>query len=155
MGVYFVPQRIEAENKPLCQGGLTGLSLNTTQPHIIRAVLESIVYQTQDVLGSLKDDYGIEVSKISADGIHTKNGFVMQFQSDISGCPVLTCDPDDTAAQGVMFLTGLAAGFWDKLESAFSYAHSGLCYTPKLPDEECSEKILGWRKALKQVRGGV
>ncbi len=151
-GVYYVPQRVEAENKPPCQGGLVGMNLHTTQPHIIRAVLESIVYQTQDVLNSLKDDYGVAVSKISADGIYSENEFVIQFQSDISSCPVLTCDAYDTVAHGVLILTGIKAGFWDKLEDAFECAHNGLNYKPNLSAQEIDKKMLGWSNAVKQVR---
>lgn len=119
-GVYIVPA-FAGLGAPYwdmyARGTITGLTRGSNKNHIVRAALESIAYQTNDLLTSMKSDSGIDITALRADGGASQNGFLMQFQADISSVKIIRPDCAEATALGAAFLAGLAAGFWkDKAE---------------------------------------
>jgi glycerol kinase len=94
------------------RGAVFGLSRGTTKEHFIRAAVESMAYQTRDVLAAMQADAGIELKELRADGGAIANDFMAQFQSDLLGVPVLRPEVAETTALGAAYLAGLATGFW-------------------------------------------
>lgn len=119
-GVYIVPA-FAGLGAPYwdmyARGTITGLTRGSNKNHIVRAALESIAYQTNDLLASMKSDSGIDITALRADGGASQNGFLMQFQADISSVKIIRPDCAEATALGAAFLAGLASGFWkDKAE---------------------------------------
>src|SRR2546423_1141388 len=91
---------------------MVGLTRGTTREHIARAALEAIAYQTADVLNAMRSDSGIELNELRVDGGASRNDFLMQFQADVLGIPVVRPANTETTAAGAAYLAGLATGFW-------------------------------------------
>ncbi|MEK6801491.1 MAG: glycerol kinase [Nitrospirota bacterium] len=114
-GVYFVPAftGLGAPHwDPYARGLLVGLTRGTTFAHLARAALESIAYQVADVLDAMRDGSGFQVEELRVDGGASRNDWLMQFQSDLLGLPVIRSTVTETTAQGAAYLAGLAVGFW-------------------------------------------
>ncbi|UUZ86628.1 hypothetical protein LJK88_11975 [Paenibacillus sp. P26] len=115
VGVYFVPAFAGLGTpywEPNARGMITGLSRSTGKAHLVRAALEAIAYQTRDVLEVMQQEAGRRLTELRVDGGAVKNGFLMQFQADLLGVPVVRPQVTETTALGAAMLAGLAVGFW-------------------------------------------
>lgn len=132
------------------RGTIIGLTRGVNRNHIIRAVLESIAYQTYDVLNAMQQDSGIRMTSLKVDGGAAANDFLMQFQADIIQAPVLRPSCLETTAMGAAFLAGLTVGFWssqDEITQKLSIASE---FKPQRNDEWCKQALSGWHKAVKR-----
>ena len=121
--------------------------------HIIRATLESLAYQTNDVLQAMKADSGIDLSALKVDGGASANNFLMQSQSDIINAPVQRPKCVETTAMGAAYLAGLAVGYWMSKEDVIKNWAIDRVFQPSISDKERKEKIDGWNKAVKYAFG--
>lgn len=134
--------------KPEAKGVITGLTRGVGKNHIIRAALDAIAYQVNDIVTAMGKDAGSVVSSIRVDGGASVNGYLMQMQADISNAEVIRPSCVETTAMGVAYLAGLAVGFW-KDEADLMRIDSGeTIYTPKKDEAWRSEHIDGWKKAV-------
>lgn len=155
-GVYFVPA-FSGLGAPywdnVARGVIYGLTFKTRREHIIRAAIEAIAYQIRDVLEVLMGNSGIEIKEIRADGGATRNNFLMQFQADILGIPVLRTSIEDMSAFGSFLMGGLGFGVWNDLkdlQSLLAEKHFDV-FSPKFPQEK-REKYYGeWKNILRKA----
>ncbi|WP_291562360.1 MULTISPECIES: glycerol kinase GlpK [unclassified Clostridium] len=150
-GVYIVPA-FTGLGAPYwdmyARGAIFGLTRGANRNHIIRAALESIAYQTKDVIDAMIEDTGLELEELKVDGGASSNGFLLQFQSDILGKIVRRPLIRETTALGAAYLAGLAVGFWKDKEEIMDKWNIDNEYTPNL-DEETRQKLYkSWRKAV-------
>lgn len=154
-GVYVVPAFVGLGTPYWdsdARGAVFGLTRGTTQAHFVRATLESLAYQTKDVLSSMEADSGIQLKKLRVDGGATANNFLMQFQSDLLGVPVERPVVLETTALGAAYLAGLAVGFWnDKKEIAENWSIDQT-YEPRMDDKTREKLYNGWVKAVQATR---
>jgi len=150
-GVYFVPAFVGL-GAPYwdmyARGIIAGLTRGAKKEHILRAAEESIAYQSRDVLEVIQKDSGISLKKLKVDGGAVRDNFLMQFQSDILGVPVIRPQVTETTALGAAYLSGLAIGFWkDKVEIATKWKVDKE-FKPNM-DEKIKERLYsGWKKAV-------
>ena len=149
-GVYMVPAftGLGAPQWDMyARGLLIGITRGTRREHIIRAALESIAYQSADLLEAVSADAGRAIDELSVDGGASANGFLMQFQSDILGIPVCRPEVYESTAQGAAYLAGLTSGFWtpDELLAARKIA---VRYTPQMDGEKREKCRRGWKRAV-------
>lgn len=150
-GVYVVPAFTGLGAPywlPSCRGAIFGLTRGTSQDHLIRATLESLAYQTEDVLQAMQKDAGMKLTALKVDGGASKNDFLMQFQSDISNCDVHRSLISETTALGDACLAGLAVGFWKDKQEIIDNFKSGSQFTPTIDEEERSKLLEGWHRAI-------
>lgn len=150
-GVYLVPAFVGL-GAPYwdmyARGTIVGLTRGAKREHIVRAALESITYQTRDVLEAMQKDSGIELTELKVDGGAVANNFLMQFQSDILGVPVARPVVAETTALGAAYLAGLAVGYWkDKAEIAAKWALNKK-FEPEMAEEDRDALYKGWKKAV-------
>jgi glycerol kinase len=155
-GVYVVPAFVGLgapywDDK--ARGAIVGLTRGTTKEHITRATLESIAYQTRDVLTAMEIDSGIKLAELKVDGGAVKNNFLMQFQSDILGVPVDRPVVQETTALGAAFLSGLAVGFWKSTDEVTNNWKLDNRFEPVLPANEREALYKGWQTAVKAAQG--
>lgn len=131
------------------RGTIVGLTRGCNKYHIIRATLESIAYQTNDVIKAMKADSGIELSALKVDGGASTNNFLMQAQSDIINAPVNRPQCVETTAMGAAYLAGLAVGYWKDKEDVRKNWATDQTFEPKIGEEERERQIKGWNKAVK------
>ena len=137
--------------KPQVKGAILGLTRGTTQEHIIRATLESLAYQTNDVLKAMSDDSKMKIDFMQVDGGASKNDFMMQFQSDISNTVIKRSLISETTALGAAYLAGLAVGYWkDKEEIKLNY-QVGSIFEPTMEENARQTRLIKWNKAIKSV----
>ncbi len=151
-GVYMVPAfaGLGAPHwNQHARGALYGLTRGTTDAHIARAALESIAYQTNDVLKAMESDAGIPIAELRVDGGATINNGLMQFQSNMLQVPVLRPKVYETTALGAAYLAGLAVGYWNSVEELQKQWQVDARFTPNLPQEEVNQLLKGWRRAVK------
>ena len=135
------------------RGTIVGITRGVNKYHIIRATLESIAYQVNDVLEAMKADAGIELAALKVDGGASANDFLMQTQADIINAPVKRPGCVETTAMGAAYLAGLAVGYWkDKEEVKKNWAVNQVFY-PEITEEERKTRIKGWNKAVKYAYG--
>ena len=135
------------------RGPIVGITRGVNKYHIIRATLESIAYQVNDVLEAMKADAGIELAALKVDGGASANDFLMQTQADIINAPVKRPGCVETTAMGAAYLAGLAVGYWkDKEEVKKNWAVDQVFY-PEITEEERKTRIKGWNKAVKYAYG--
>ena len=154
-GVYMVPAFVGLGAPywdPYARGILTGLTRGANRNHIVRATVESMAYQTYDVLHAMEQDAGIPLAELRVDGGAAANSFLLQFQSDITGVPVLRPSTLETTALGAAYLAGLAVGYWDDLTEIRRNWQVSAAFNPSLSHEEAEEKMNGWHHAVKQAR---
>ena len=135
------------------RGCIVGLTRGVNRDHIVRATLESLAYQTGDVLHAMQEDSGIRLAALRADGGASANDFLMQFQADIIGAPVLRPACTETTALGAAYLAGLAVGFWSDTDALRRNIETPRVFEPLMGDAERSERILGWEKAVRCAFG--
>ena len=131
------------------RGIITGLTRGVNKYHIIRAALESIAYQVNDVLKAMEADSGIRLSALRVDGGACANNFLLQAQADISGAPVHRPKCVETTALGAAYLAGLAVGYWKDRNSIRENWQMDRRFEPQLCEEERKKRISGWKKAVK------
>jgi glycerol kinase len=150
-GVYLVPAFVGL-GAPYwdmyARGIIVGLTRGTKKEHILRAAEESIAYQSRDVLEVIQKDSGINLKKLKVDGGAVRDNFLMQFQSDILGVPVVRPQVAETTALGVAYLSGLAVGYWNDKEEIAKNWKVDREFSPNM-DEKTKEKLYkGWKKAV-------
>ena len=154
-GVYFVPAFVGLAAPhwdPYARGGILGLSFGVNRNHVIRAALEAIAYQIRDVTDAMQTDSGIKTVEIKVDGGASKNNFLMQFQADLLGVPVLRPTVTESSARGAAFLAGLAVGFWaDRAELIDSFQLDRR-FEPAMDPQDAQRLVAGWHKAVERVR---
>ena len=131
------------------RGTIVGLTRGVNKYHIIRATLESLAYQVNDVLQAMKADSEIDLAALKVDGGASANDFLMQFQSDIINAPVKRPCCVETTAMGAAYLAGLAVGYWGSKEDVIKNWAIDKVFTPAMDGEDREEKIKGWNKAVK------
>jgi glycerol kinase len=150
-GVYLVPA-FAGLGAPYwdmyARGTMVGLTRGANKNHIIRATLESLAYQTRDVLDAMQEDSGLKLSKLQVDGGATANNFLMQFQSDILGTEVVRPTVTETTALGAAYLAGLAVGFWPSKEVITENFAVDRLFTPELSEDMRASKYEGWKRAV-------
>jgi glycerol kinase len=154
--VYFVPALVglgAPHWDPYARGTLVGLTRGTTRAHIARAALESICYQTRDVVNAMGRESGISLKELRADGGASGNGFLMQFQSDLLGVPVEVPAVAETTALGAGYLAGLAIGFWTGQEELEHKWQMGRRYEPLMKAAERDRLCARWQEAVERSRG--
>ena len=154
-GVYVVPAFVGL-GAPYwdmyARGIIVGLTRGTNKNHIIRAALESIAYQTKDVLDAMVKEVGADISCIKVDGGASKNKFLMQFQSDIVGKKVIRPIITETTALGAAYLAGLAVGFWKDKEEISKLWYSSEEFNPNMEEEKKEKYYKGWKKAIERAK---
>lgn len=151
-GVYLIPAfaGLGAPHwKQYARGSIFGMTRGTNQSHIARAALESIAYQTYDVLNAMEADSGIPIAELRVDGGATANNLLMQFQADVMQAPVLRPEVVETTALGAAYLAGLAVGFWDSVESLQKQWKVDKRFTPSMEKEKIQALLKGWQRAVK------
>ena len=151
-GVYVVPA-FTGLGAPYwdayARGTIVGLTRGTNENHIIRATLESIAYQTRDVLDAMQADSGIRLSALRVDGGAVANNFLMQFQADVLDTEVHRPKITEVTALGAAYLAGLAVGFWDNLDELQGKAEIDRSFMPHQDEEKRQRRYKGWKRAVK------
>jgi glycerol kinase len=151
-GVYFVPAfaGLGAPHwNPYARGTLFGLTRGSSNAHIARAALDSIAYQTYDVLKAMEADAGIQIKELRVDGGATVNNQLMQFQSDILNCKVVRPKITETTALGAAYLAGLAVGYWKNVDEIQEQWQIDKSFSPAMKEEQRKELMNGWQRAVK------
>lgn len=133
------------------RGTVVGITRGVNKYHLIRATLESIAYQTRDVLQVMEEDSQIALGTLKVDGGACANNFLMQFQSDIIGVPVQRPRCIETTALGAAYLAGLAVGFWQSREDILQNGQVERTFLPQMDEEQRKIRIAGWNKAVKRA----
>lgn len=154
-GVYMVPAFVglgtpywDAE----ARGAIFGLTRGTEKEHFIRATLESLCYQTRDVLEAIEKDSDIKVNNLRVDGGAVKNNFIMQFQADLLNVEVERPEVSETTALGAAYLAGLAVKFWDNKDSIANGWKLEKEFKPEMDDKERTKLYKGWKKAVEATQ---
>ena len=134
------------------RGLLIGIERGTTRAHIVRATLESIAYQTRDLLEAMRVA-GQPIEVLRVDGGGTANGFLMQFQADVAGIPVEVAATQETTALGAAFLAGLATGVWKSPDDLRRRRAVAARYEPRMSADERESLYAGWQRAVDRSRG--
>ena len=154
-GVYIVPAftGLGAPHWDMyARGAIFGLTRGANRNHIIRATLESIAYQTKDVIDAMIEDSGINLTALRVDGGATANNFLMQFQSDILNVNVERPDVTETTALGAAYLAGLAVGFWKSKGEIVQNWSINRKFRPQMLDEYREQLYNGWKKAVEKTK---
>lgn len=154
-GVYVVPAFVGLGTPywdSEARGAVFGLTRGTEKEHFVRATLESIAYQTKDVLLAMEEDSGIKISKLRVDGGASVNDFLMQFQSDLLNIEVERPKVSETTALGTAYLAGLAVGYWDSLDDIKNNWVLGKKYAPMLEEAKREKYYHGWKCAVKAAQ---
>jgi glycerol kinase len=150
-GVYMVPAFVGLGTPYWdsdVRGAVFGLTRGTSKEHFIRATLESLAYQTRDVLSAMEQDSGIALKTLRVDGGAVQNNFLMQFQSDILNVPVERPIVSETTALGAAYLAGLAVGYWGSQEEIAKQWVIDKKFEPGMSDSEREKLYEGWKKAV-------
>ena len=153
-GVYVVPAFTGLGAPywdPYARGAIVGLSRGANRNHIVRATLESIAYQTKDVLEAMLSDSGEKLQSLRVDGGATANNFLMQFQADILNTQVERPTVKEVTALGAAYLAGLATGFWKDLEELRDKASIERTFLPDQNEAKQQRRYKGWKKAVKRA----
>lgn len=155
-GVYFVPA-FAGLGAPYwnqdARGSLFGITRGTTSAHIARAAVESIAYQTMDVVKAMEADAELEIKELRVDGGATVNDALVQFQADILGTDVIRPVTIETTALGAAYLAGLATGYWSDTEEIQELWQVDKSFSPKLTTEEVQNGIQEWKRAIQALQG--
>ncbi len=135
------------------RGTIVGITRGTNKNHIIRATLESIAYQVCDVIFAMEADAGTKLKSLRVDGGASANDFLMQFQADMVGVPVIRPACVESTALGAAFLAGLATGFWNNTGELEAKTDIDRTFEPVMSEEERAVKLKGWNKAVKYAYG--
>ena len=151
-GVYVVPA-FTGMGAPYwsqhARGTIVGVTRGCAKEHFIRATLESIAYQTADVLQSMEHDAGVSLTDLKVDGGASANNFLMKFQADVTGKTVHRPKCIETTALGAAYLAGLAVGYWKDRKEICENWNQGREFHPDMEEEERTKLLRGWHKAVK------
>ncbi|RXK19040.1 glycerol kinase GlpK [Macrococcus sp. DPC7161] len=154
-GVYVVPAFVGLGTPywdSEARGAVFGITRGTEKEHFIRATLESLAYQTRDVLDAMEKDSGIELKTLRVDGGAVKNNFLMQFQSDILNVPVERPEINETTALGAAYLAGLAVGYWDSKDEIKNRWQLEKQFDPSMDESTREDLYEGWQVAVKATQ---
>jgi glycerol kinase len=154
-GIYLVPAftGLGAPHWDMnARATMVGMTRGTNKGHIARAALEAISYQCQEVLKIMQQDSDYEISELKVDGGATGNELLMQMQADISNLRVNRSRVQETTVLGAAFIAGIGAGFWKSKSDISSIRHTKRVYTPSMTDEERTEKLSFWAKAVERSK---
>lgn len=150
-GVYFVPAFVglgAPHWNATARGLVSGITRATRPAHFARAALESIAYQTRELVEAMEADSGERLAELRVDGGAAQNDFLMQFQADVLGRPIVRPSDTETTALGAAYLAGLATGFWKSLEEVESFWRAERRFEPSMPERE-RERLFGeWKSAV-------
>jgi glycerol kinase len=138
---------------PYARGTIVGLTRGATAAHIARAALESIAFQSADLLDAMQADAGTRVAELRVDGGAARNDLLMQFQSDLTGAPVVRPQITETTALGAAYLAGLAVGFWKSDDEIARQWRTERRFEPKMPATRARELRARWTQALERAKG--
>jgi glycerol kinase len=153
-GVYFVPAFVGLGApywNPDARGIITGLSRGTNRNHIIRATLESLAFQTYDVLKAMAGDAATDMNTLKVDGGACANNFLMQFQADIAKTPVYRPKCIETTALGAAYLAGLSTGYWQSTAEIQELQQIERVFQPEMKEQEREKLLSGWEKAVNKL----
>ena len=155
-GVYFVPA-FAGLGAPYwdmyARGTIVGLTGGTGRAHIVRATLESIAFQVKDLIAAIEADSGIKLKELRVDGGAVGNAFLMQFQADMLGVPVVVSKVAETTALGAAYLAGLTVGFWKDQDEISSHWQEGIRYEPLMDKGKADCLYAGWKRAVERAKG--
>ena len=154
-GVYFVPAFTGLGAPywdPHARGMILGLTRGITKAHLTRAALQAIAFQTRDVLEAMTRDTGIPLRELRVDGGAVRNEFLMQFQADILGIPVVRAAINETTARGAAYLAGLAVEFWRDTAELAAHNQGTRRFEPSMPTSQRNKLYAGWMQAVQQAR---
>lgn len=134
---------------PYARGTIVGLTRGVNRNHLVRATLESMAYQSLDVLEAMQEDAGLSLSALRVDGGATENNFLMQFQADMINTPVVRPKTVETTAKGAAFLAGLAVGFWKDTDELRTLQADARTFIPTMTEEQREQKQRGWHHAVR------
>jgi len=134
------------------RGTIVGLTRGSSAAHIARAALESIAYQSADLLDAMQADAGVRLAELRVDGGASRNDLLMQFQSDVIGAPVVRPQITETTALGAAYLAGLAVGFWKNDDDLASQWRTERRFEPAMPPTRVHELRARWTQALGRAR---
>lgn len=137
---------------PYARGAVMGITRGANKNHLVRATLESLAYQTRDLIDAMNDDLGTRITSLKVDGGACSNNFLMQFQSDILNCTVKRPVCVETTSLGAAYLAGLAVGYWENKEDVVHNWQTDRIFEPSMEDEKREELLKGWKKAVSRVR---
>ncbi len=135
------------------RGTITGLTRGANRAHLVRAALESIAYQTREVVDAMAHDSGLRPQALRVDGGATRNDFLCQFQADILGIPVERPATTESTALGAAYLAGLATGFWKDRQELAAHLRSGRRFEPGMDLSRREELFAGWQRAVERAKG--
>lgn len=153
-GVYIVPAFAGLGApywNPYARGAIFGLTRGADKCHLTRATLESLAYQTNDLLEAMKEDIGYELLSLQVDGGACANNFLMQFQADITAKPVKRPECIETTSLGAAYLAGLATGFWSDMDDITENLKTDREFTASMDEEKRTKLLAGWKKAVRCV----
>ena len=155
-GVYVVPAFVGLGAPywdPYARGAVLGITRGANKNHLVRATLESMAYQTKDLIDAMTEDLGGRLAVLKVDGGASANNFLMQFQADVLNCEVKRPQCIETTSLGAAYLAGLATGYWKSKEDVLENWQVERIFTPHMEDTERIKLLAGWKKAVGCVRG--
>ena len=155
-GLYVVPAFVGLGAPywdPYARGAVLGITRGANKNHLVRATLESLAYQTNDLIQAMTDDLGSCLVSLKVDGGACANNFLMQFQSDVLNCKVERPVCIETTSLGAAYLAGLATGYWKSKEDVLENWQVDKTFEPTMEDEKRQEMLAGWAKAVDKTRG--
>jgi glycerol kinase len=157
-GVYLVPAFVglgAPHWDMYARGLLIGLTRGTERAHVARAALEAIAYQVRDVVGAMSADAGLPPAELRADGGAVRNDFLMQFQADVLGIPVVRPIVTETTGLGAATLAGLAVGLWRNTDELATLWQTDTRFEPQMTPAERDRLYAGWQRALERAKGWI
>jgi len=154
-GVYFVPAFVGLGSPhwdSTARGMLSGITLGTSRAHIARAGLEGIAYQTRELVEAMEADSGQQLRELRVDGGASANDFLMQFQADILGKPIVRPSDVETTALGAAYLAGLAVGFFKSMSEVEQFWRADRRFEPSMTPAAREERYAGWKEAVARCR---
>ncbi len=155
-GVYVVPAFVGLGAPywdPYARGAVLGITRGANKNHLVRATLESMAYQTKDLIDAMTEDLGGTLAALKVDGGASANNFLMQFQADVLDCEVKRPQCIETTSLGAAYLAGLATGYWKSKEDVLENWQVDRAFLPHMEDAERTKLLAGWKKAVGCVRG--
>lgn len=154
-GVYVVPA-FTGLGAPYwdayARGAVFGLTRGTSKAHFVRATVESLAYETWDVLRAMEADSGLSITSLRVDGGASANNFLLQFQADIQNAQIVRPEITETTALGAAYLAGLAVGYYDSLEEIEGYWKAGRQFVPEIDEDKRKKLLAGWMDAVDRTR---
>ncbi len=157
-GVYVVPAFTGLGSPhwdPFARGSIVGITRGTTRGHIARAALEAIAFQSAEVLHAMERDAGQPLRELRVDGGAARNDFLMQFQADLLGVPVVRPRETETTALGAAYLAGLAVGFWASPREVAAHWQIERTFEPRMSRDAAAERLKQWSRAVQRARGWI